>query len=80
LNFSRKAFTFRRAEFWHFVRANRGDKGAEAKDKGQADEDWEYFGCAVLFTGKCDNRGGWKVTKSRLLSDAEDKKISEAGD
>lgn len=44
------------------------------------DEDWEYLGCAVLFTGKCDNRGGWKVTVSRQLSDAEDEKISKEDD
>jgi hypothetical protein len=39
------------------------------------DEDWEYLGCAVLFRGKCDNRGGWKVISSRELSDAELEKI-----
>ena len=44
------------------------------------DEDWEYLGCAVLFRGKCDNRGGWKVVASRQLSDAEDEKISKEED
>ncbi len=44
------------------------------------DEDWEYLGCAVLFRGKCDNRGGWKVVASRQLSDAEDEKISKGED
>jgi hypothetical protein len=44
------------------------------------DEDWEYLGCSLLFTGKCDNRAGWKVTKSRQLSDAEDQKISKEDD
>ena len=37
----------------------------------------EYFGCAVLFTGKCDNRGRWKVVSTRVLSEAEDNKLSE---
>ena len=40
-------------------------------------EDPEYFQAAVLFTVKCDNRGGWKVVEGRLLSDAEDEKINE---
>jgi hypothetical protein len=40
-------------------------------------EEPEYFGAAVLFTGKCDNRGGWKVVTSRLLSDTEDEKINK---
>ncbi len=42
----------------------------------EKDEDWEYLGCAVLFTGKCDNRGGWKVIATRELSDAELQKIN----
>jgi hypothetical protein len=41
------------------------------------DEDWEYLGCAVLFTGKCDNHGKWKVTSSRELSAAEGEKIED---
>lgn len=41
----------------------------------ETDEDWEYLGCAVLFRGKCDNRGGWKVISSRELSDAELERI-----
>lgn len=44
------------------------------------DEEWEYLGCAVLFRGKCDNRGRWKVTLSRQSSDAEDEKTSQEGD
>jgi hypothetical protein len=44
------------------------------------DEDWEYLGCAVLFTMKCDNRGGWKVLTSRVLSDEEDEKLKESDD
>jgi hypothetical protein len=46
----------------------------------EKDEDWEYLGCAVLFWGKCDNRGGWKVTSSRELSDAEAETMDEADD
>ena len=41
----------------------------------ESSEDHEYFGASVLFTGKCDNRGGWKVVNSRLLSEAEVEKI-----
>jgi hypothetical protein len=41
---------------------------SKSKDE---DEDWEYFGTAVSFKGKCDNRGGWKVIASHELSDAE---------
>lgn len=43
----------------------------------ESSEDPEYFGAAVLFTGKCDNRGGWKIVASRLLSDTEDEKINK---
>jgi hypothetical protein len=43
----------------------------------KSSEDPEYFGAAVLFTGKCDNRGGWKVATSRLLLEAEDDRISK---
>ena len=39
-------------------------------------EDPEYFGARVLFTGKCDNRGSWKIVTCRLLSDAEGEKIN----
>ncbi|MDP9004780.1 MAG: hypothetical protein M3N12_08315 [Verrucomicrobiota bacterium] len=38
-------------------------------------DDPEYYGAAVLFTGKCDSRGGWKVVYDKLLSDAEVEKI-----
>ena len=41
------------------------------------DDDPEYYGCAVLFRGQCDNRGGWKVTTSRVLSEAESRTISD---
>jgi hypothetical protein len=44
------------------------------------DEDWEYLGCAVLFKGKCDNRGDWKVISSHELSDAELEKINKEDD
>ena len=40
-------------------------------------EDVEYIGGAVLFTVKCDNRGGWKITRLRALSDAEVEKINK---
>jgi hypothetical protein len=43
----------------------------------ESSDDTEYFGAAVLFTGKCDNCGGWKIVDSRLLSDAEDEKINK---
>ena len=46
----------------------------------ESDDEPEYFGCAVLFRAKCDNRGGWKVTTSRVLSDAENRKIVESDD
>lgn len=52
--------------------------GSEARVMiSPSSEDPEYFGAAVLFTGKCDNRGGWKVVQSRLLSDAEDEKVNQ---
>jgi hypothetical protein len=52
--------------------------GSEARVTiSESSEDHEYFGAAVLFTGKCDNRGGWKIVDSRLLSEAEDEKISK---
>jgi hypothetical protein len=44
----------------------------------ESDDEPEYFGCAVLFKAKCDNRGGWKVTASRVVSDDESRKINEA--
>ena len=44
----------------------------------ESDDEPEYFGCAVLFRAKCDNRGGWKVTTSRVVSDDESQKINEA--
>ena len=40
-------------------------------------DDWDYFGCALLFRGKCDNRAGWKAASIRQLSDAEDEKIKK---
>lgn len=38
-------------------------------------EDPEYYGAAVLFRGKCDNRGGWKIVNNKLLSEAEVEKL-----
>ena len=35
----------------------------------------EYLECAVLFEGRCDKSGGWKVISSRELSEAELGKI-----
>ncbi|MDQ6939200.1 MAG: hypothetical protein M3119_03490 [Verrucomicrobiota bacterium] len=40
-------------------------------------EDVDYIGGAVLFTVKCDNRGGWKITRTRELSDAELEKMNK---
>ena len=40
-------------------------------------EDVEYIGGAVLFTLKCNNRGGWKITRLRELSDADLEKMSK---
>jgi hypothetical protein len=42
--------------------------------------DHEYFGASVLFTGKCNNRGSWKVATTRLLSAAEVEKIYKEED
>ena len=41
------------------------------------DDEPEYFGCTLAFRGKCDGRGDWKVTTSRVLSNAESRKINE---
>lgn len=43
----------------------------------ESDEEPKYFGCTALFRAKCDNRGGWKVTTSRVLSNIESRKINE---
>jgi hypothetical protein len=43
-------------------------------------EDLEYFGAAVVFTVKCDNRGGWKVISSRLFTKADQEKFKEDED
>ena len=40
-------------------------------------EDVDYIGGAVLFTVKCDNRGGWKITRLRQLSDADVEKMDK---
>ena len=37
----------------------------------------ESIGGTVLFTVKCDNRGGWKVVRLRALSDAEHEKLTK---
>ena len=41
-------------------------------------EDVDYIGGAVLFTVKCDNKGGWKITRLRELSVAEEEKLINA--
>ena len=38
-------------------------------------EDVDYIGGAVLFTVKCDNKGGWKIIRLRELSDADLEKL-----
>ena len=43
-------------------------------------EEPEYFGVTLVFKGKCDNRGGWKVTSCRVASKAEEEEISKAED
>jgi hypothetical protein len=43
-------------------------------------EDLEYFGASVVFTVKCDNRGGWKVVTSRLFTQADSKRFQEDED
>ncbi len=40
-------------------------------------DDVDYIGGAVLFTVKCDNRGGWKITRTRELSDADLEKMDK---
>lgn len=39
-------------------------------------EDLGSLGTTVLFTVKCDNRGGWKIIRLRELSDAEREKLN----
>jgi hypothetical protein len=46
----------------------------------KGEEDWIFVGASVVFRAKCDNRGGWKVTTSRLLSDAEDDHVAQTED
>ena len=43
-------------------------------------EEPEYFGATFVFKGKCDNRGGWKVTSSRAPSKAEMEEIGKTED
>jgi hypothetical protein len=43
-------------------------------------EEPEYFGVTLVFKGKCDNRGGWKVSSCREPSKAEEKEISKTED
>ena len=43
-------------------------------------EEPEYFGVTLVFKGKCDNRGGWKVTSCREPSKAEEEEISKTED
>lgn len=40
----------------------------------------EYIGATFVFKGKCDNRGGWKVTSCREPSKAEEEEISKTED
>ena len=41
-------------------------------------EETAEIGGAVLFTAKCDNKGGWKITRLRELSDEEASEIENA--
>ena len=43
-------------------------------------EEPEYFGVTLVFKGKCDNRGGWKVTSCRAPTKAEMEEISKTED
>ncbi len=42
-------------------------------------EEVEYIGGALLLTVKRDNKGGWKITRLRELSDAEAEELQNAG-
>jgi len=47
--------------------------------EGKEAEEMEDISCGVLFRVKCDNRGGWKVVSSRVVSGEEFNKLqSEA--
>lgn len=46
----------------------------------ELDDDWEYFGCAVSYKVKCDNRGAWKIVASHELSEAENDKLFKDND
>jgi hypothetical protein len=41
------------------------------------DEDWEYFGWAVTFQARCDDRGGWKIVAVRVASDAQSEETED---
>jgi hypothetical protein len=41
------------------------------------DEDWEYFGWAVTFQARCDDRGGWKIVAVRVASDAQSEEVED---
>jgi hypothetical protein len=43
-------------------------------------DDLGELGTRVLFTVKCDNRGGWKITRLRELSNAEVEKLGQEKD
>ncbi len=49
--------------------------GAVMVDK--ENEEMDEIGGAVLFTVKCDNKGGWKIIRQRELSDVELEKIEK---
>ena len=46
--------------------------------KKKGEEDIEAVGCGILFTAKCDNKGGWKIVRLREPSEAELEKILES--
>jgi hypothetical protein len=43
--------------------------------KRKGEEDIEALGCGILFTVKCDNRGGWNILKFREASESELEKL-----
>jgi hypothetical protein len=43
--------------------------------KGKEDEEIESVSCGVLFRIRCDNRGGWKVISTRVVSGEEREKL-----
>jgi len=45
--------------------------------KKKGEEDIEAFGCGILFTAKCDNKGGWKILRLRETSEGELERLLE---